>query len=275
MDTLKNPETRLSVQDKGLARAYAHSDCERARPLFDALDNGFGSVEADIWLVDGELLVAHHFHEIVSGRTLEALYLAPLAARIRRNKGRVYPLWPHSLQLLIDIKSDAESTYLAVHELLTRYKDIFTMFVNGAAHESALTAVISGNRPRALMEAQDTRYAAYDGRLPDLRDDCPASFMPVISDNWNNGFAWQGEGAMPEEERRKLRDIVNAVHTRGRRCRFWATPDSDPARREAVWAELVAAGVDYINTDHLPELRAWLLANDPRPDTPEIDWMRT
>ena len=31
--------------------AHAHNDYEHARPLHDALARGFGSVEADIWLV--------------------------------------------------------------------------------------------------------------------------------------------------------------------------------------------------------------------------------
>ena len=36
----------------GLERAHAHNDYEHPRPLFDALDHGFKSVEADIWLVE-------------------------------------------------------------------------------------------------------------------------------------------------------------------------------------------------------------------------------
>src|SRR6266571_3355435 len=39
-----------------LIHAHAHNDYEHARPLFDALDRGFCSVEADIYLVDGQLL---------------------------------------------------------------------------------------------------------------------------------------------------------------------------------------------------------------------------
>ena len=42
-----------------LPQAHAHNDYEHDRPLRDALDPGFTSVEADVWLVDGKLLVAH------------------------------------------------------------------------------------------------------------------------------------------------------------------------------------------------------------------------
>ena len=37
---------------KPLPRAHAHNDYLHQRPLLDALDNGFCSVEADISLVD-------------------------------------------------------------------------------------------------------------------------------------------------------------------------------------------------------------------------------
>ena len=49
----------------------------------DALDQGFCSVEADIYLVDGALLVAHNRRDVKPERTLEALYLDPLLARVR------------------------------------------------------------------------------------------------------------------------------------------------------------------------------------------------
>lgn len=36
--------------------AFSHNDYEHERPLFDALDLGFNCVEADLWLIDGELV---------------------------------------------------------------------------------------------------------------------------------------------------------------------------------------------------------------------------
>ena len=47
---------RRSRQSEPLPPAHAHNDYEHRRPLQDALDRGFNSVEADVWLVDGELL---------------------------------------------------------------------------------------------------------------------------------------------------------------------------------------------------------------------------
>src|SRR5205807_5564118 len=93
-----------------LIHTHAHNDYEHKRPLFDALDNGFCSVEADVFLVDGELLVAHTRKEVKPERTLEKLYLDPLRKRIKANGGKVYPGGP-TIFLLIDVKTEAKPTY--------------------------------------------------------------------------------------------------------------------------------------------------------------------
>ena len=241
-----------------LERAHAHNDYEHERPLLDALDHGFTSVEADVWLVDGELLVAHDLEDAVPGRTLESLYLDPLTDLARANRGSVYPRWDGSLQLLIDVKSEARATYAAVDAALREHRRIMTTFTRGRVRSGAVTAVISGNRDLATMQAQWRRYAGYDGRLADLGSGLPASTMPLVSDNWNNHFTWQGVGPMPAAERAKLRDIVARAHAAGYRVRFWATPDVAGPEREAVWRELVGADVDHLNTDDLAGLQALL-----------------
>lgn len=267
---LSAQDTR-SEQPSPLARAHAHNDYEHGLPLYDALAQGFTSVEADVWLVNGALLIAHDLENVSEGRTLEALYLEPLRDLVRARHGFVYAGWPHSLQLLIDIKSDAEPTYRALRKVLARYADVLTLFTPVGVREGAVTAVISGNRARELMDAEWLRFAGYDGRATDLGSGAPASFIPLISDNWTNLFTWLGEGPMPETERAQLRAFVADAHANGQRVRFWATPE-DPATREAVWLELLDGGVDYINTDDLAGLRAFLLANDPHSDVPELDW---
>lgn len=41
-----------------IRRTHAHNDYEHKHPLFDALDQGFCSVEADIWINKDGVLVA-------------------------------------------------------------------------------------------------------------------------------------------------------------------------------------------------------------------------
>ncbi|MEV6492630.1 phosphatidylinositol-specific phospholipase C/glycerophosphodiester phosphodiesterase family protein [Actinoplanes sp. NPDC051633] len=247
-----------------LAQAHAHNDYEHERPLLDALSHGFTSVEADVYLVGGELLVAHDPEDVQPGRTLQSLYLEPLARRVRANHGTVYRGSRQQLQLLIDIKNTGALTYTELHRVLTRYRWLLTTYAFGRVRPGAVTAVISGDRPRELMEGQRVRYAFYDGRLTDLGSGAPASFIPLISDNWTNVFTWQGSGPMPAAERSRLRQIIATAHRDGQRVRFWATPDTPGAAREAVWTELLNAGVDHINTDDLAGLEAFLRSHAAR-----------
>lgn len=237
---------------KPLPQAHAHNDYLHDRPLLDALDNGFCSVEADIFLVNGKLLVAHSFLELKAERTLEKLYLKPLHDRVKKNGGQVYPGGP-VLTLLIDIKNNGEETYRVLHKVLSQYPDVFSCVENGVYVEKAVTAVISGDRPMELITKTVPRYAGIDGRTSDLKSDRPVHLMPVISDNWRKHFRWRGDGEMPSSEHEKLKQFISQAHSKGRRVRFWASPD-----KPAVWQVLHEAGADLINTDDLPGLRHFL-----------------
>ncbi|HOC01345.1 MAG TPA: hypothetical protein PKM43_21675, partial [Verrucomicrobiota bacterium] len=100
-----------------LPRAHSHNDYEHPRPLLDALEHGFCSVEADIYAIDGQLLVAHDRARVDPKRTLQALYLDPLRDRVRSNHGRVFPGGPEFF-LLIDFKTPADATWSALAPVL-------------------------------------------------------------------------------------------------------------------------------------------------------------
>jgi len=239
-------------------RAHAHNDYRHDPPLLKALGQGFTSVEADVFLVDDKLCVAHDAREIRPERTLQALYLDPLRQRAKRNDGRVYREGPR-FTLLIDIKTAAEPTYRRLHEVLEEYRDMLTTFGPDGRREGAILVVLSGNSPLEQMRSREVRYAGCDGRLTDLDSEVSADLLPMISDHWGRNFTWRGEGPMPPEERKKLDEIVHKAHAKDRVVRFWATPDVPSPAREAVWRELLSAGVDLINTDDLEGLRRFLL----------------
>ncbi|MFD4858047.1 phosphatidylinositol-specific phospholipase C/glycerophosphodiester phosphodiesterase family protein [Streptomyces atratus] len=246
-----------------LRRAHAHNDYLHTHPLHDALAHGFTSVEADIFLVDGELLVAHEATDLDPTRTLASLYLDPLLARVRANHGTVHPGYREPVQLLIDIKTDGAAAYLELDRQLGRYRQMLTAYHHGRVRPGAITPVISGDRAARLpMEAQRTRYAFYDGRPDDLGTAATASFIPLISSSWSDNFSWLGAGPFPVAERDKLRSLVATAHRSGQRVRFWATPDVAGPERDAVWTELLAAGVDHLNTDDLAGLEHFLRTYD-------------
>ena len=47
------------AQVNPLPNAHAHNDYRHGRPLQDALEHGFTSIEADVLLINGELYVGH------------------------------------------------------------------------------------------------------------------------------------------------------------------------------------------------------------------------
>ncbi|MSU66393.1 MAG: hypothetical protein EXS38_09900 [Opitutus sp.] len=237
-----------------LTRAHAHNDYEHTRPLLDALDQGFCSIEADIYLVDGQLLVAHERSQVQPGRTLAALYLEPLRQRIRANGGRVYRGGP-TVVLLVDVKTDAQATYGVLHETLKSFSEILTVFREGRVDAGAVTVIVSGNRARDIVVAQTVRFAALDGRKKDLGSSVSPLLVPWVSEDWNAIFPWRWEGPMPDETRTLLRQWIAKAHAGGQQVRFWNTPD-----RPEAWRVLFEAGVDWIGTDDLSGLKDFLRA---------------
>jgi hypothetical protein len=249
---------QAGAQTRTLTRAHAHNDYAHPRPLFDALAARFGSIEADVFLVDGKLLVAHERKTLTPEKTLEALYLEPLRARIAANRGSVYGDGV-GVTLLIDVKTEAAATYAVLHRVLAGYAEMVTRYDNGEVKPGAISVIISGNRARAAMEQATLRYAAMDGRLGDL--DAPLSapsLIPLVSDTWAKLSSWRGDGPLPEADREKIKTRVQQAHAQGRRLRLWAAPDTP-----AAWEILDACGVDLINTDRLKELAAYLEKKRP------------
>ena len=242
-----------------LTNVHAHNDYEHTRPLFDALDNGFGSVEADIHFVDGQLLVAHERQDVQTSRTLQSLYLDPLREIAKANGGRVYAESSHSVQLLIDFKSKSALAWPPLQKILASYSDILSEFhSDGTSVTRAVTVVLSGARPSAAtLLRKDIRLAAIDGKMTELSTTIPLTLMPLVSADWKESVHWDGTGTIPETEKQTLVGIVAKVHAQGRKLRFWGAPDN-----LATWRELQSAGVDYLNTDDLPGMRKFLTHPD-------------
>jgi glycerophosphoryl diester phosphodiesterase len=229
---------------------HAHNDYEHKRPLFDALEQGFTSFEADIHLVDGELLVAHDRRDVKTDRTLQSLYLNPLKELCKKNG--------QSFTLFIDIKTRGELTYKALKDVLKQYPDIISVYKESGVSEKPVRVVVSGNRPLDFMKNEKERYAGYDGRLSNLDSEETSSLIPMISDNWKQHFKWRGEEKITAQEKEKLHSIVQKAHAKGRTVRFWNTDMRRKNQQLRVWEEFKSAGVDYINTDKLKLLNEFL-----------------
>jgi len=242
--------------------AHAHNDYNHERPLSDAMDHHFRSVEADVFSRGDSLYVAHSRREIAPGRTLRTLYMDPLRSYLAAGGGTLYDS-AGPLILLIDIKDKGLSTYRLLDRILRDYRDMLCSATPDGIIPGRVMAIVSGNRPIEYMSKQDLRFAFVDGRLQDLFVPYPASLMPLVSDNWTKYFSWDGEGEPPLQECVQLSSYVIQAHENGQMIRFWATEDRPGNKRDAVWTLLLEAGVDLINTDDLEGLQSFIIAYRP------------
>jgi hypothetical protein len=241
-----------------LPNAFAHNDYFHKRPLYDALDNGYANVEADIFLQDDKLVVAHIYPFFKDGRReLEDLYFKPLFDRIAKNEGQVYKGYDCPITLMIDIKTDAVRTYRALKPLLEKYRSILTRYEDGKVFIRPVTVVLSGNKPYDMIKAETKRLAFIDANLKEAtRDTSYTHVYAMASCKYSNLIRWNGTGEMPRKERSLLKAYVETAHKYGKKVRLWASPDN-----KTVWQELLNCGVDLINTDKLSLLKDFLLAN--------------
>ena len=257
-----------------LANAHSHNDYEQKRPLVEALDHGFCSVEADVYLVNGQLWVAHDRKDLKADRTLKSLYLDPLAERVRNRTG-IFADPKTRLMLLVDVKGQGAEVYERLKIELAPYASMLTRFRDSGVVTGAVTVVLSGDRAWDLARADRDRWCALDGRMSDLTNAAPAgvpgssmppaSLVPLVSESWRALFRWDGDGEMSAVEKARLNGLVNQAHAQGRKIRFWALPD-----RPEAWKVCQEAGVDLINTDKIPALSAFLRGRPLPPGKPPV-----
>jgi alkaline phosphatase len=242
----------LSAQGPGdysTLNAHSHNDYAGSSPFWLAYNNHFGSIEADIWAVDGELLVAHHETEIKPELTLDSLYIEPVVKAFRTNKGRAWIDSPSSFQLLIDVKTKAEPALSMLIEKLKKYPDVFDPEVN----ENAVIIVISGNRPEPSAFSKYPEFILFDGLLDKQYDESQIKRVPLFSENLKAVISWNGNGEIPENEKIRLKSVIDSVHSLNRKIRFWNAPDNLNA-----WNTFISLGIDYLNTDQIVRLAEYL-----------------
>jgi hypothetical protein len=148
------------AQVTALPNGFSHNDYQHKHPLFEALENGYTNIEADIFLQQNKLIVAHIFPFFKPKHTLENLYLKPLADYIARHNG-VYENYEQPVILMIDIKSQANSTYKALKPYLDKYAGILSSYKDGKFIPGKVTIVLSGHKPFGMIEKEEQQLAFF------------------------------------------------------------------------------------------------------------------
>lgn len=233
-----------------LERAHAHNDYEQSRPLEDALSHGFASVEADIWYVGRELLVAHERRNFRG--TLRELYLDPLQRLVDRNgsvygDGKPFYLW-------VDLKENTQLLRNALFALLERYP-MLSVFSETQVVRRPVTVILTGNdlAKRMFMREHPIRRATRDSNQMMSSDPAGSPTWSWYALNWSSLSLWRGVGRMPEWDRMRLNSLAQSVRARGRRLRIYGAPDIPE-----YWKAAHDAQVDLIGTDRLGALGDFL-----------------
>jgi alkaline phosphatase len=142
------------------SNAHSHNDYEQKFPFWDAYNNCFGSIEADIFLVkdNDELLVAHSSEELAIRKIrLDSSYLIPIVNCVKKNKGYPYPDKSKKLQILVDIKTTAAATLNQLVKTINRYPEL--------TNNPLVQFTISGNRPGSDSFTMYPSFITFDGEL--------------------------------------------------------------------------------------------------------------
>lgn len=214
-------------------RIHSHNDYKQSVPFWNAFANGATSFEADVFLKNNQLYVAHEDKEIATSKTLEALYLKPIATAIERKYLR-----DKKIILLVDIKSEAKAT---LHQLVKVLKAHPAIISN-----KNIQIIISGNRPKAeeYVKYPDFIYFDYQELGTAIASEIWTK-IGMVSLNFKRFSEWNGKGRLTHPDEKRIAAILKKAKKTNKPFRFWASPDSKRA-----WRTLSEMGVDIINTDH-------------------------
>ena len=230
---------------------HSHNDYAQRVPFYQAYAQQVSSIEADVFLHDGQLLVGHDVEDLRADMTFEALYVEPIVTLFARNGGRAFRDSDQTLQLMVELKSETDPTLRAVAALLGRWPEVFDPEVNPAAVRVAVT----GRVPAPEAFDRYPRFLGFDGAWD--ADYTPEQLerIALISTNFRDFSQWNGKGTIIPAEKERLEQVIDRAHEQGKPVRFWNAPEGT-----TVYYTFYDMGIDYINTDN-PEVCAAFFAD--------------
>ena len=231
---------------------HSHNDYTHPHPFWGAYHEKADFIEADVFPVNGNLMVAHSKDKIRPGHTLSAMYLQPIIHLFQQHQNKTVSDNPgYTFYLMIDIKEKWNEVLPILISEIKQYPQCFNRRVN----PHAVQIFISGNRP------PDTTFHTYPGTiqfdgLPGVKYH-PADLKKVveISTDFNLYSHWNGKGEIQIKDAKILKKVIIAAHQEGKKIRFWGAPDTPDC-----WKTLIRLGADIINTDKVKACREFLQA---------------
>ncbi|KAI3343763.1 hypothetical protein F4824DRAFT_20322 [Ustulina deusta] len=229
---------------------HSHNDYDQNVPVFAALSAGCISMEADVWLFSGDVIIGHILPTL--GRTFRGQYVNALKAIIDHNGGSVYKSRPgQTLVLLVDFKTSDTGTLDAVVTALDplRQAGYLSRLESGVFVKKAVTVVASGSAPFDRISTGDgvpDRDIFYDANLGALGGaDYTSQNSYVASADFQDVVGAASTATLTTAQMNTITSQVSQAHAKGLVARYWNLPG------EYLWEPLEALGVDLLNADNL------------------------
>lgn len=229
-------------QSYTVADAHSHNDYKNNIPFLRAYEKGFGSIEADVFAVNGQLMVAHDKKDITASRSLKNLYINPLIEKFKRDSQR-------QLRLLIEIKED----HKAILPLVIKELKPLEQYFSYPGHPGRLSIVMTGAVPPPAEFSNYPDWISFDVDHLDGFNPEQWKRIGLVSFPFGKYMKWNGKGVLNKEEISRIKAGIDSVHNAGKKIRFWETPDT-----KSSWLALIRLGVDVIGTDKIEELGDFL-----------------
>ncbi len=224
--------TSITLYAQNTTKVHSHNDYNQTVPFWDAYANGATSIEADIFLKDNNLFVAHNEKDIRPERTLENLYLNSLVQAQKMDFKKDKELF-----LLIDIKTEAVPTLNRLIKILKNYEILI--------NNKNIRIIISGNRPNSATYFKYPAYIYFDHQeLDTLLTPENLNKVAMVSADFKKYSVWNGKGRLTHEDYKRVTNVIAKGKSFHKPFRFWASPDTNSS-----WKALLDLGVDIVNTD--------------------------
>ncbi len=223
--------------------SHSHNDYEQKLPFDSAYNLGFDSIEADLYVKDGEIFVAHDYDKIKTERTFRNLYLNPLLSKIKANNGYPYTNKKH-LTIMLDLKKEGRDIIKALSEQLKPYK----------SELKNVKIVLSGDMPTPTEFKNYDKMFFFDGRKDFVYTKSEFRRVAFVSASFLDfGKYWAGKNPISNETFQKIDLFVQEMHIKGKMVRLWGTPNTILG-----FETLQKLNVDIIGTDDLELLSNYL-----------------
>lgn len=259
MISLSAKQFAISQNYGTLNKGHSHNDYLQKRPLYDALELGFSSIEIDVYVKNNELIVSHLPIFLHQKPKIETLYFEPLKT-LMNDSQFIRSFQNHPLILMIDIKNESEKSL----ELLRKKVKIIQKYLQYPGHHKGdnriLQICLSGKKPMSAIMSDSSKFYTLDGSISgDLSSDLPQNLLQRLSDPVKKHF--KSKKNLKKDEVITLQQLVWKAHAKGRQIRFYAAGNNPK-----LWEQLHYADVDWINVDKLKDYAKFVQSENKKPD---------